>query len=256
MNGHITKPIDPDQLFATLQKWIQPSQKRVAAQKPVVSVKPSEEEKVVSIKGELPVSLPGFDLVDGLRRLQGNKTLYRKLLLNFATDYNAVANEIREAFDANDFEHSHSLVHNLKGLAGNLAATELQAAAVNIEKLVKGVEKKTPLTKDLNFKLSELENALNQALESVQTLGLSAEDITYKISDDEISAIPAELAQDISKRIRDALEMGDVTTLIAIAEEIKTHSDSSIPLSNQIVQMAEDFDLDGIQKLADALDAC
>jgi protein involved in sex pheromone biosynthesis len=141
-------------------------------------------------------------------------------------------------------------------LAGNLAATELQAAAVDIEKLVKGVEKKTPLTKDLNFKLSELENALNQALESVQTLGLSAEDITYKISDDEISAIPAELAQDIAKRIRDASEMGDVTTLIAIAEEIKTHSDSSVPLSNQIVQMAEDFDLDGIQKLADALDAC
>ncbi len=28
MNGHVTKPIDPDQLFATLQKWIQPSEKR------------------------------------------------------------------------------------------------------------------------------------------------------------------------------------------------------------------------------------
>jgi len=27
-------------------------------------------------------------------------------------------------------------------------------------------------------------------------------------------------------------------------------------LSNQIIQMAEDFDLDGIQKLADDLDAC
>jgi hypothetical protein len=50
--------------------------------------------------------------------------------------------------------------------------------------------------------------------------------------------------------------MGDVTTLNAIAEEIKTHSDSCVPLSKQIVQMAEDFDLDSIQKLADALDAC
>ena len=49
--------------------------------------------------------------------------------------------------------------------------------------------------------------------------------------------------------------MGDVTTLNAIAEEIKDQSDSCIPLSKQIVQMAEDFDLDGIQKLADALDA-
>jgi hypothetical protein len=50
--------------------------------------------------------------------------------------------------------------------------------------------------------------------------------------------------------------MGDVTTLNAIAAEIKTQSESCVPLSKQIVQMAEEFDLDGIQKLADKLDAC
>ena len=32
--------------------------------------------------------------------------------------------------------------------------------------------------------------------------------------------------------------------LNAIAEEITTHSNSCVPLSKQIVQMAEDFDLD------------
>ena len=106
------------------------------------------------------------------------------------------------------------------------------------------------------MKFSELENALNQALESVQSLGVSAEEKVCKLSDEEIAAIPPEFAQDIAKRIRDAAEMGDVTTLNAIAEEIKTHSDSCIPLSNQIVQLAEDFNLDGVQKLADELDAC
>jgi len=44
-------------------------------------------------------------------------------------------------------------------------------------------------------------------------------------------------------------------TLNAIAAEIKTDLDSCVPLSKQIIQMAEDFDLDGIQKLADALEA-
>jgi len=67
--------------------------------------------------------------------------------------------------------------------------------------------------------------------------------------------IPTELSQDIAKRIRDGAEMGDVMTLNAIAEEIKEKSDSCTLLSKQIVQMAEDFDLDGIQKLADDLDA-
>ena len=100
-----------------------------------------------------------------------------------------------------------------------------------------------------------MENTLNQALESVQSLVVSAEKNVRKLSDEEITAIPSELAQDIAKRIRDASEMGDVTTLSAIAEEIRTRSDSCIPLSKQIVQMAEDFDLDGIQKLADSLAA-
>ena len=49
---------------------------------------------------------------------------------------------------------------------------------------------------------------------------------------------------------------GDVTTLYAVTEGIKNHSDSCMPLSKQIIQLAEDFDLDGIQKLADELDAC
>ncbi|MGD8343424.1 MAG: response regulator [Desulfobacterales bacterium] len=255
MNGHVTKPIDPDQLFATLQKWIKPSEKRVQVQQTAVSVEHPESDNGAPEEDQHPESLSGFDLVDGLKRLQGNKKLYRKLLLSFATDYNAVANEIRQALDAVDFDQAHSLVHNLKGLAGNLAATELQEAAVNLEKLVKGVEKKTPSVKDLNLKFSELENALNQALESAQSLGVPAEENIGKLSIKELIDIPTELSQDIANRIRDAAEMGDVTTLNAIAEEIKDQSDSCMLLSKQIVQMAEDFDLDGIHKLADDLDS-
>ncbi len=93
-------------------------------------------------------------------------------------------------------------------------------------------------------------------LESVLTLGVSIEENIGKLSDEEISDIPAALAQDIAERIRDAAEMGDVATLNAIAEEIKTHSDACVPLGKQIIQLAEDFDLDGIQKLAGALEAC
>jgi CheY-like chemotaxis protein/HPt (histidine-containing phosphotransfer) domain-containing protein len=138
MNGHVAKPIDPDQLFATLQKWIQPSEKRAATQTPVGSVEPSGAAKEASIEAELPESLPGFDLTAGLARSMGNKRLYRKLLLDFDANYGRVASEIRETLEVGDFEQAHSLVHNLKGLAGNLDATNLQAAAVAMEKLVKG----------------------------------------------------------------------------------------------------------------------
>jgi CheY-like chemotaxis protein len=256
MNGHVTKPIDPDQLFATLLKWIEPRDEATMDRLPEVTLEKTDLTQQTQPQEELPESLGGFDLPAGLERLRGNKRLYRKLLLDFGAKYTQVAAEIRKTLDAEDLKQAHSLIHNLKGLAGNLSATDLQAAAVEMEKLVKGEQKKTPSTKQLNQKFTELENAINQALESVLTLGVSIEENIYKLSDEEISDIPAELAQDIAKRIRDAAEMGDVTTLNAIAEEIRARSDSCIPLSKQIIQMAEDFDLDGIQKLADALDAC
>ncbi|MFC1882462.1 Hpt domain-containing protein, partial [Thermodesulfobacteriota bacterium] len=212
-----------------------------------------EPDKAVPAEDELPESLPGFDLAAGLKRLMGNKTLYRKLLLDFGAKYTGVAGEIHKVLDSKDLEQAHSLIHNLKGMAGNLAAIDLQAASVNLEKLVKGAGKKTPPAKKLKLKFSELENALNQALESAQSIGLSTEENVCKLSDEEIAAIPSEFAQDIAKRIRNAAEMGDVMTLIAIAEEMKTHSDSCTPLSKQIIQLAEDFDFEGILKLASEL---
>jgi hypothetical protein len=130
-----------------------------------------------------------------------------------------------------------------------LEAKDLQAAAANLEKLVKGVEKKTPSVKELKLKFSELENALNQALESAQSLGVSAEENVGKLSNEEFVDIPAELAQDIAKRIRDAAEMGDVIQIKSIAEELKFESDAMAPFCAELIRLADDFDFDGIQKI-------
>ena len=256
MNAHVTKPIDPDQLFTTLQKWIKPGEKRAQVQQPEIPAEGLETDKIVSKEDELPESLPGFDLAAGLKRLMGNKRLYRKLLVDFGAKYIETASDIRAALDTKDFEQAHSLVHNLKGLAGNLEARDLQAATVNLEKLVKGAQQKAPPAKELKLKFSELESALNRALESAQCLSGPAEENVCEQFNGEIADIPAGLAQDIAKRIRDAAEMGDVTTLNAVAEEIRTRSDSCKPLCKQIIQMAEDFEFDGVLKLADELDAC
>ena len=90
----------------------------------------------------------------------------------------------------------------------------------------------------------------------MQRLGASSEENVCQLSDDLIAAIPSEFARDIAKRMRDAAELGDVRRLIAIAAEIETHSDACRPLSRLMVKLAEEFDLEGIQKLADALDSC
>ena len=194
MSDHVTKPIDPGQLFGTLQKWIQPDKKRVHVEQPEVSG--AAEVITQSAPGAqgLPKSLPGFDLEDGLKRLQWNEKLYRKLLLDFSVKYGGTANEIRQALDAKDFEQAHSLIHNLKGLAGNLAAIDLQAAAVEMEKRVKGGLKKGLSKQKLNQTFVELQKALQAALKSVRVLGSPVPEKPTRPSSETLAEIPPELA--------------------------------------------------------------
>ncbi len=251
MNGHVTKPIDPDQLFAALLKWIRPSEKRTHLQPPKVSAELPDTENPVVDEAELPGALPGFDLEAGLKRLQGNRRLYMKLLLDFGANYTETAGKIRKALDVNDFDQAHRLVHNIKGLAGNLAATDLQAAAVEMEKLVKGKPEKAPSYQELNQKLADLENALNRTLESVQTLHppAAAGEENAQLSPQAIVAKSPEISKDDAGRILTAAGKGDIEELTAIAEELKERSDAYTPFSEKLVELAEDFDFEVIEEL-------
>jgi HPt (histidine-containing phosphotransfer) domain-containing protein len=253
MNDHVTKPIDPDQLFATLQKWIKPSEQRTQIQQPEVSAERPKPEQVAPAEEELPESLSGFDLAAGLERLQGNKRLYRKLLLDFGAKYKGVAGEIRESLDAKDLKQAHSLVHNLKGLAGNLSAENLLTASVELEKLVKGESQKTPSDKDLILKFAELEDALNQALESVHTLELPTTDHETGPSVEAKVKVPNELAKEAAERIGEAAEMGDLMEIKAITEALMSKSDAFAPIGKKIIALADDFEFDKIQNVLEEL---
>ena len=155
MCDHVTKPIDPDTLFATLAKWIKPGRAPVRGRRrrsrprtgrSAAARPPGGRRRcrATTAAPPFPASLDGFDLKEGLQRLRGNQALYRKLLVSFATKYTTRAGDIRSALDAGDFATANGLVHDLKGLAGNLSALQLQAAAAELEKLVKYVGEKGP----------------------------------------------------------------------------------------------------------------
>ena len=216
---------------------------------PQVPDTPTEPDQAVPDDDELPESLPGFDLAAGLSRLMGNKRLYRKLLLDFGANYGGVASEIRAALEVGDFEQAHSLVHNLKGLAGNLEAKNLQAAAVKMEKLVKGQSAETASDKELYQKLTNLESALNQALGAVQSLGPVAEKKTIASSKDVKVSVPPEQLKKVTESIKEATEMGYVTQIKSIAANLLAESDALAPFCDELIQLADDFDFDGIQKL-------
>jgi HPt (histidine-containing phosphotransfer) domain-containing protein len=256
MNGHVTKPIDPDQLFAALLNWIQPGENRAHLQPPEVSAELPDTETAVVDEAELSETLPGFDLEAGLKRLQGNRRLYRKLLLDFGANYTETAAEIRKALDANDFDQVHSLVHNIKGSAGNLEATDLQAAAVEMEKLVKGKPEQAPSDQALKQKYAELDNVLKRALEAVQTLHppAAAGEEDAQLSPQAMVAKTPEISKDEVERILRAAKKGDIEELIAIAEELQTRSDAYTPFSEKLVELTENLDFEIIEELVGRLE--
>jgi two-component system sensor histidine kinase/response regulator len=255
MNGHVAKPIDPDQLFATLRKWIRPIEDRINDRSSTASEAHAAAQTVNLDENQLPQSLAGFDLTEGLQRLQGNQKLYKKLLVDFAANYSEAAIEIRKCLDDRDLKQAHHLVHNLKGLAGNLAATNIHSAAVELEKLIKNDDHRhMPSPEMLEQKVFALDQALNQGLGSARTLDIAIEDKPVQPGLEKMAVLPAELAQDAARRIRNAAQMGDVMQLIDIAEELKSKSEDYGPISDSIVQMASDFEFDNILKLADFME--
>jgi two-component system, sensor histidine kinase and response regulator len=262
MDDHVTKPIDPDQLFATLSRWITTGKAPVReAWLPEESAPKSTAEvhgDAVATHTEtqpFPAALDGFDLAEGLQRLRGNEALYRKLLLSFATKYTQAAGDIRHALDAKDYHKAHGLVHDVKGLAGNLASKQLQAAAAELEKLVKhGDERNPPAPETLAQTFAAFETLLDQALRAAQSLEPLEGKPSLAPSLEPTSGLPSDLAKEAAGRLREAAEMGDVSGLAAIATEMASRSQDFAPYQGKIAKLADDFDFDGILELANDLE--
>ncbi len=129
MNDYIAKPIDPDILFSILAKWLQ--------------ITPSEKTAGKDISS-LPTELPGLKLAEAQQRLNNNKKLLFQLLQGFAKDYKTVPEEIKRSIDKSDLEAARHLVHNLKGVAGNLSIYNVSNIASEIEKDLKENKKISP----------------------------------------------------------------------------------------------------------------
>ena len=115
---------------------------------------------------QLPDKLAGFDLEDGLQRMQGNQALYIKLIGKFASGFSTAGAEISQALADGDLEQTHALVHNLKGLAGNLSATRLFEAARTLDEAIKSNLDRATIEADL----TTLNDALTEVLASAATV--------------------------------------------------------------------------------------
>jgi len=130
MNDHIAKPIEPEALFHTLRRWL-PSKSGTPTlrRRRVVPVRSSDAL-------ELP-QLPDLDTANGLRRVAGNRRLYRELLGKYVSGQAEVVTQIRATLADVDWVTAERLAHTLQGVSGNIGATALQQLAAELEQALR-----------------------------------------------------------------------------------------------------------------------
>lgn len=146
MNDYMAKPVEPEELIAMLSRWIGPRSSSVP--------KPENDS---GIAGEVAE----FDIESALERLKGNKDLLWELIASFSKDYQNIGRDIRKALQKGNTRLATNLAHSLKGVAGNISARGLYAAAESFE-----TELKNENSEKLEKLLTELELSLGAFLKA------------------------------------------------------------------------------------------
>ncbi|MFC1848634.1 response regulator [candidate division CSSED10-310 bacterium] len=157
MNDYVTKPIDTVQLFTTLSRWVRSV---------TIRLKDSDgREEQKSAADEFPDNLPGIDVKEGLKRLADNRTVYQKILRDFSTEYENEVNKIKELLQSKDWSNAQRRAHTLKGVSGNIAASDLFTASSELEEALIQRDEKL-----IDHSIEHVRNALDKVLESIRKL--------------------------------------------------------------------------------------
>ncbi len=132
MNDHIAKPIDPDQLFGVLLRWIK------RARRPHRGEARDGGAIRHAARASPCLAIPGIDVRAGLTRTGGNRGRYETLLRKFAEQQDdTIDRHAQRAVKIGDAATAERAAHSLKGAAGTFGAASLSEAAASAETAIK-----------------------------------------------------------------------------------------------------------------------
>ncbi|RFP18724.1 MULTISPECIES: ATP-binding protein [unclassified Duganella] len=124
MNDHIAKPLNVQQMFATMAQWITPARPAAA---------PAPAAPAAAADAAQFAVLPGIDARAGLATMGGSAAMYRKMLRRFRSEQAGFAQAFGAARAAGDSVTARRIAHTLRGAAGMIGALQAQAAAAALE---------------------------------------------------------------------------------------------------------------------------
>jgi two-component system sensor histidine kinase/response regulator len=140
MWDHVGKPIDPDELFNKLLKWVKPRGAVEVQETVFTPLKETAREAARPLEQDDLPDIPGLDTALGLKRVMGKKAFYLDMLRKYIDNQSEAPLQIRQSLDAGDYATAERLAHTAKGVSGNIGATRLQELAAAVEKAIKDGE--------------------------------------------------------------------------------------------------------------------
>ena len=151
MNDQVNKPIEIEDLFATLIKYIPPKaigNKQIFLRDLVAS----------GDTGDVAIQIPGLVVAEGMKRVLNDEKMYIYLLKSFYKQHSGALNEISSNSEAGRFDVNERLVHTIKGNSGTLGAKQLHQSAGKLEE---GFRNRTVSDSDIANFSRDLDIVLN-----------------------------------------------------------------------------------------------
>jgi PAS domain S-box-containing protein len=127
MNDHVAKPVDPQDLYAMLIKWL-PRQAAPLEPPPAVSTLPGADGLMAALS-----AISGLDTGIGLNAVRGRVSSYTRLLGTFTQSHADDPARLAELLAGGQSADALRLAHSLKGAAGTLGISAIQQAAASLE---------------------------------------------------------------------------------------------------------------------------
>jgi CheY-like chemotaxis protein/HPt (histidine-containing phosphotransfer) domain-containing protein len=156
INDIIIKPIQPEILFNTLQKYLSSDVAEIA------DVANNDTKKDTTREGQQKIENQEILNIDlALKQLMGKRYLLDNVMQSFRKDHFNAYEIVKQLLESNQLADAQRKVHSIKGLAGTIGAQSLQRTAQELETAIKNEMESTFKRLLISFR-KRLEPVINQ----------------------------------------------------------------------------------------------